>query len=192
MLGKRNSASGVGCCLHWYKRGRWRLRRAASPRSSPPAAVAGYPAITVPAGYTFGLPIGITFFGRRWSEPLLIKLAYAFEQGTRARMAPEQPPVGRRRSARNQVVGRENERTLIVTGDALRRHNRRQRLAQRFDATRLERACARALAAGDGRYQTVRGILERGLEDVPLEEAAVPRSDGAYLRGAAAFSEAVR
>ena len=57
--------------------------------SSTPAAVAGYPNITVPAGYTFGLPIGLSFFGRRWSEPLLIKLAYAFEQGTRARMAPQ-------------------------------------------------------------------------------------------------------
>ena len=56
--------------------------------SSTPAAVSGYPAITVPAGYTFGLPIGLSFFGRRWSEPLLITLAYAFEQGTRARRAP--------------------------------------------------------------------------------------------------------
>ena len=44
------------------------------------------------------------------------------------------------------------------------------RLAERFDGARLERACARALAAGDGRYQTVRGILERGLEALPLEE----------------------
>jgi amidase len=56
--------------------------------SSSPAAIAGYPNITVPAGYTFGLPIGLSFFGRRWSEPMLIKLAYAFEQGTHARVAP--------------------------------------------------------------------------------------------------------
>jgi amidase len=56
--------------------------------SSTPAAVAGYPAITVPAGLTHGLPIGLSFFGRRWSEPMLIKLAYAFEQGTHARVAP--------------------------------------------------------------------------------------------------------
>jgi len=57
----------------------------------------------------------------------------------------------------------------------------------------LERACARALGVGDGRYQTVRGILERGLEDVPLEdEAPALTQSGAYLRGADAFSEAVR
>jgi transposase len=76
-------------------------------------------------------------------------------------------------------------------------HNLRQvqgilRLRERFDAARLERACARALAAGDGRYQTVRGILERGLEDAPLEEPGPASSSGAYLRGVAAFSEAVR
>jgi len=56
--------------------------------SSQSAALAGYPAITVPAGYTFELPIGITFIGRAYSEPTLIRLAYAFEQGTRARHAP--------------------------------------------------------------------------------------------------------
>ncbi len=56
--------------------------------SSQAAALAGYPAITVPAGYTFELPIGITFIGRAYSEPTLICLAYAFEQGTRTRHAP--------------------------------------------------------------------------------------------------------
>jgi len=56
--------------------------------SAQPAALAGYPAITVPAGYTFDLPIGITFMGRAYSEPTLIKLAYAFEQGTKMRRAP--------------------------------------------------------------------------------------------------------
>ena len=56
--------------------------------SAQPAALAGYPAITVPAGYTFELPIGITFMGRAYSEPTLIKLAYAFEQATLARHAP--------------------------------------------------------------------------------------------------------
>ncbi|MDB5171772.1 MAG: N-carbamoylputrescine amidase [Phycisphaerales bacterium] len=56
--------------------------------SSTLAAVAGYPAITVPAGYAFGLPIGISFFGRAWSEPTLIKLAYAFEQATKVRRPP--------------------------------------------------------------------------------------------------------
>jgi len=53
------------------------------------SAVAGYPHITVPAGYVFGLPIGISFFGRAWSEPTLLKFAYAFEQATRARRAPQ-------------------------------------------------------------------------------------------------------
>jgi len=53
-----------------------------------PAAVAGYPHITVPAGYVFGLPVGISFFGRAYSEPVLIRLAYAFEQAVKARKAP--------------------------------------------------------------------------------------------------------
>jgi amidase len=52
------------------------------------AAVAGYPSITVPAGYVFGLPIGISFFGRAYSEPVLIKIASGFEQTTKARKAP--------------------------------------------------------------------------------------------------------
>ena len=56
--------------------------------SSQPAAMAGYPLITVPAGYAFGLPVGITFMGRAYSEPTLIRLAYAFEQATKARRAP--------------------------------------------------------------------------------------------------------
>jgi amidase len=55
-----------------------------------PAAVAGYPHINLPAGYSHHqLPVGISFFGRAWSEPTLIKLAYAFEQGTEARHAPK-------------------------------------------------------------------------------------------------------
>jgi amidase len=56
--------------------------------SSSPAAVAGYPNINVPAGYVYGLPVGISFFGRAWSEPTLIKLAYSFEQATKHRVAP--------------------------------------------------------------------------------------------------------
>jgi amidase len=56
--------------------------------SSSAAAVAGYPNITVPAGFVSGLPVGISFFGRAWSEPVLIRLAFAFEQATRARRAP--------------------------------------------------------------------------------------------------------
>jgi amidase len=57
--------------------------------SSTPAAVAGYPNINVPAGFVFGLPVGISFFGRAWSEPTLIKIAYAFEQTTQARKPPQ-------------------------------------------------------------------------------------------------------
>jgi amidase len=56
--------------------------------SSNAAAVAGYPNINVTAGYMFGLPVGISFFGRAWSEPVLLKLAYGFEQATQARRAP--------------------------------------------------------------------------------------------------------
>jgi amidase len=56
--------------------------------SSTPPAVAGYPHITVPAGYIFGLPVGLSFIGRAWQEPTLIKLAYAFEQATRVRTPP--------------------------------------------------------------------------------------------------------
>jgi len=52
------------------------------------AAVAGYPHITVPAGYVFGLPVGISFIGRAWQEPTLIKLAYAFEQLTKVHKPP--------------------------------------------------------------------------------------------------------
>jgi len=61
--------------------------------SSTPAAVAGYPNITVPAGFIFGLPVGISFFGRAYSEPTLIKAAYSFEQATRHRRAPQFLPT---------------------------------------------------------------------------------------------------
>ena len=56
--------------------------------STTAAAVAGYPSISVPAGFVFGLPLGISFFGLAWSEPKLLKLAYAFEQATKARKSP--------------------------------------------------------------------------------------------------------
>jgi amidase len=58
--------------------------------SSWPAAIAGFPNITVPAGYSFDeLPVGVNFFGDAWQEPQLIGLAYAFEQGTKARHPPK-------------------------------------------------------------------------------------------------------
>lgn len=57
--------------------------------SSSLAAVAGYPAITVPMGFIENLPVGVTFFGRAWSEPVLIEIAYSYEHGTKHRKAPK-------------------------------------------------------------------------------------------------------
>jgi amidase len=57
--------------------------------SSTLAAVAGYPHITLPMGYVLGMPVGISFFGRAWSEASLIKYAYAYEQRTKWRRAPK-------------------------------------------------------------------------------------------------------
>jgi amidase len=53
------------------------------------AAISGYPAITVPVGFVENLPVDITFFGRAWSEPVLIEIAYSYEQGTKHRKAPK-------------------------------------------------------------------------------------------------------
>ena len=61
--------------------------------SSALPAVAGYPNINVPAGFVFGMPVGISFFGRAWSEPTLIKIAYAFEQATKLRKVPRFLPT---------------------------------------------------------------------------------------------------
>lgn len=57
--------------------------------SSTVAAVAGYPHVTVPAGFIHGLPVGLSFFGAAWSEQRLVNLAYAFEQATRKRAKPK-------------------------------------------------------------------------------------------------------
>ena len=57
--------------------------------SSSLAAISGYPSITVPAGFVSGLPIGLSFVGKPWNEKQLIEIAYAFEQATGVRRAPE-------------------------------------------------------------------------------------------------------
>jgi amidase len=62
--------------------------------SSTPAAVAGYPSITVPMGDVRGLPVGITFFGKAWTESRLLKLAHAYEQETKMRKAPKYVKTG--------------------------------------------------------------------------------------------------
>jgi amidase len=99
---RRSRAQGIDAAVAKY-----RLDAIAAPTQGPPSlidlvngdpggggsatslpAVAGYPHITVPAGYSFGLPVGLSFFGPAWSEPTLIRLAYAFEQKTQVRHAP--------------------------------------------------------------------------------------------------------
>jgi len=59
------------------------------PSSSQFPAVAGYPHVTVPAAFHLGLPLGVSFYGRAWSEAVLFRVAYAFEQATKARRAPK-------------------------------------------------------------------------------------------------------
>lgn len=61
--------------------------------SSSPAAISGYPSISVPMGQVRGLPVGISFFGKAWSEPTLIAIAYSYEQATKHRQAPRFIPT---------------------------------------------------------------------------------------------------
>lgn len=71
---------------------------------SQPAAIAGYPHITVPAGFVHELPIGISFSGPAWSEPTLLKVAYAFEQATKKRRTPRFLPTVQKPPPRPSVV----------------------------------------------------------------------------------------
>ena len=57
--------------------------------SSAFAAISGYPNITVPMGFIDELPVGVSFFGRAWSEPVLLEIAFGFEQGTEHRRTPK-------------------------------------------------------------------------------------------------------
>ena len=75
-------AGGPACLTDWINGDQY------TGGSSSPAAVAGYPNITVPAGHICGLPVGISFFGGAYHEPTLIRLAFAFEQATRVRRPP--------------------------------------------------------------------------------------------------------
>jgi len=78
---------GPACLTDLVVGDRWRGE------ASTGAAVAGYPSITVPAGFIFGLPVGLLFFGRAWSEATFLKLAYSFEQATKSRKAPRFLPT---------------------------------------------------------------------------------------------------
>lgn len=70
--------------------------RSSFPSCSSPAARAGYPHVTVPGGFLFDLPVGVSFFGAAWSEPRLLGLAHAFEQATGHREPPKMLPGGAR------------------------------------------------------------------------------------------------
>jgi amidase len=100
--------------------------------SSGPAAVAGYPSIAVPAGFAFGLPLGISFMGTAWSEPTLIKIASGFEAAVGARRRPEFrltiPVDGPAEAARKSLRARADRRQQLLAAlgiDGLRAMARR-------------------------------------------------------------------
>ncbi len=85
--------------------------------SSGPSAIAGYAAMTVPAGYVGPLPLGITFIGGRWDEPTLIGLAYAFEQATRVRVPPDFiPTIGDDASVASQSSSPATQKAAVPDG----------------------------------------------------------------------------
>lgn len=105
-LKRLSGPEGIDAALSWYK-----LDALLSPSTAPAcvtdlvlgdhffggtsrfAAVAGYPSITVPVGYSHELPLGVTLFGAKWSEPSLIAIAYAFERAAPPRHAPKFLPT---------------------------------------------------------------------------------------------------
>ena len=105
-LKRLSGPEGIDVALSWY-----RLDALLGPSTAPacvtdpvlgdhfiggtsrPAAVAGYPSITVPAGYAHELPLGITLFGAKWSEPTLIAIAYSYERAAPPRHAPRLLPT---------------------------------------------------------------------------------------------------
>ena len=106
--------------------------------SSGPAAIAGYPLISVPAGDAFGLPVGLTFMGTAYSEPTLIKLASGFEQATQARQRPEFLPTlptngGRQRRTSSRHLHAAAATTTEASADA--RSHRSPLIAGRCGST---------------------------------------------------------
>ena len=127
------------------------------------------------------MPVTLRLMTRSLGLPHYPEAGRAFLQGTPAtclRRAQEAGPA-----TATVVAALLAEPTLT----RLREVQALLRLRDHYPAERLERACARATAAGDGRYRTVRGILERELDSLALDPEPPPPVTGAFLRGPAAF-----